>query len=123
LAWLLISIELNKSRYDNPVFTLGGDAMSMKERRLGDLVSIGPAMLRDFELLGIRTVKQLSRQKPESLYEKLCRATGKSQDICCLDVFSAAVAQARNPRLPAEQRQWWYWSRKRKARDRRQAQG
>ncbi|MGD1158150.1 MAG: helix-hairpin-helix domain-containing protein [Terriglobia bacterium] len=97
--------------------------MSMEERRLGDLVSIGPAMLRDFELLGIRTVKQLSRQKPESLYEKLCRATGKSQDICCLDVFSAAVAQARNPRLPAEQRQWWYWSRKRKARDRRQAQG
>jgi hypothetical protein len=42
--------------------------------------------------------------------------TGKSQDICCLDVFSAAVAQARNPQLPAEQRQWWYWSRKRKAR-------
>lgn len=97
--------------------------MSLKERRLGDLVSIGPAMLRDFELLGIRTVEQLSRQNPESLYEKLCRATGKSQDICCLDVFSAAVAQARNPRLPAEQRQWWYWSRKRKARDRRQAQG
>jgi hypothetical protein len=97
--------------------------MSLKERRLGDLVSIGPAMLRDFELLGIRTVEQLARQKPESLYDKLCRATGKSQDICCLDVFSAAVAQARNPRLPAEQRQWWYWSRKRKARDRTQAQG
>ena len=73
-------------------------------------------MLRDFELLGIRSVAQLARQKPESLYEKLCRVTGKSQDICCLDVFSAAVAQARNPQLPAEQRQWWYWSRKRKAR-------
>jgi hypothetical protein len=73
-------------------------------------------MLRDFELLGVRSVAQLARQKPESLYEKLCRVTGKSQDICCLDVFTAAVAQARNPRLPAEQRQWWYWSRKRKAR-------
>ncbi len=66
--------------------------MSLKERRLGDLVSIGPAMLRDFELLGIRTVEQLARQKPESLYDKLCCATGKSQDICCLHVFSAAVA-------------------------------
>jgi len=32
-----------------------------------------------------------------------------------LDVFRAAVAQARDPRLPAEQCQWWYWSRKRKA--------
>jgi len=91
--------------------------MSMKERRLEDLVSIGPAMLRDFELLGIRSVAQLARQKPESLFEKLCRVTGKSQDICCLDVFSAAVAQARSPKLPAEQRQWWYWSRKRKARE------
>ena len=91
--------------------------MTKNERRLEDLVSIGPAMLRDFELLGIRSVAQLARQKPESLYEKLCRVTGKSQDICCLDVFSAAVAQARNPRLPAAQRQWWYWSRKRKARE------
>ena len=97
--------------------------MARDERRLEDLVSIGPAMLRDFELLGIRSVAQLARQKPESLYEKLCRVTGKSQDICCLDVFSAAVAQARNPRLPAEQGQWWYWSRKRSARDREQARG
>jgi nucleotidyltransferase/DNA polymerase involved in DNA repair len=91
--------------------------MAMNERRLKDLVSIGPAMLRDFELLGIRSVAQLARQKPESLYEKLCRVTGKSQDICVLDTFSAAVAQARNPQLPAEQCQWWYWSRQRKARD------
>jgi hypothetical protein len=91
--------------------------MTPDERRLGDLVSIGPAMLRDFELLGIRSVKQLARQKPESLYEKLCRVTGKSQDICVLDTFSAAVAQARDPRLPSEQRQWWYWSRQRKARE------
>jgi nucleotidyltransferase/DNA polymerase involved in DNA repair len=91
--------------------------MATNERRLGDLVSIGPATLKDFELLGIRSVAQLARQTPESLYEKLCRVTGESQDICCLDVFSAAVAQARNPRLPAEQCLWWYWSRKRKARE------
>ncbi len=91
--------------------------MATNERRLGDLGSIGPAMLRDFELLGIRSVKQLARQKPESLYEKLCRVTGKSQDICVLDTFSAAVAQARDPQLPAEQCQWWYWSRMRKARE------
>jgi hypothetical protein len=25
------------------------------------------------------------------------------------------VAQARNPLLPADQCQWWYWSRQRKA--------
>jgi hypothetical protein len=91
--------------------------MSVKERELDDLVSVGPAMLRDFEQLGIASVAQLSRQSPEKLYEKLCQITGQAQDICCLDVFRAAVAQARNPRLPLDQCQWWYWSRKRKARD------
>ena len=84
------------------------------EIRLPDLTSVGPAMLRDFELLGIRNVKHLAKQDPKKLYRKLCRITGQRQDICCLDVFSAAVAQARNPLLPPEQCQWWYWSRKRK---------
>jgi len=91
--------------------------MPAKERELKDLVSIGPAMLRDFERLGITSVAQLSRKNPEKLYEKLCQITGQAQDICCLDVFRAAVAQARNRRLPLEQCQWWYWSRRRKARD------
>jgi hypothetical protein len=93
--------------------------MHPAQRHLKDLVSVGPAMLRDFELLGIRNVAQLARQKPAELYENLCRLKGQRQDICCLDVFCAAVAQARNPLLPEGQRQWWYWSRLRKARDAR----
>jgi nucleotidyltransferase/DNA polymerase involved in DNA repair len=93
--------------------------MPSKVRQLADLDYVGPAVLRDFELLGIRSVAQLARANPERLYEKLCRLTGKSVDICCLDGFACAVAQARNPRLPAAQRQWWYWSRQRKARDAR----
>ncbi len=83
-------------------------------RQLGDLISIGPAMLRDFELLGIRSVAQLGRQNPRRMYEKLRRVARQHQDICVLDVFCAAVAQAKNPRLPAEQCQWSYWSSKRK---------
>ena len=76
-------------------------------------------MLRDFERLGVRTVAQLARRNPEQLYEELCRRTGQSQDICVLDTFRAAVAQARNPRLPAAQTQWWYCSRLRKTRERK----
>jgi hypothetical protein len=91
--------------------------MPTHERRLQDLISVGPAMACDFELMGIRSVAELARRNPEKLYERLCQVTGEAQDICCLDVFRAAVAQARNPRLPAEQCQWWYWSRQRKARD------
>ena len=87
----------------------------LKERSLRDLVSVGPAMTRDFEILGIHTVAQLAAQDPKHLYEELCSLTGKRQDICCLDVFTAAIAQARDPWLPREQCQWWYWSRMRKA--------
>jgi len=91
--------------------------MAGSTQRLGDLISMGPAMLRDFELLGIRSVAQLGRQNPESMYAKLNRLTGRRQDPCVLDVFCAAVAQAKNPRLPAQQCEWWYWSRKRKGAD------
>jgi hypothetical protein len=91
--------------------------MAGEEQQWGDLVSVGPAMLRDFELLGIRTVAQLARRNPEKMYEKLCQVTHRAQDIGCLDLFRAAVAQAKNPNLPIEQRQWWHWSHKRKASD------
>ena len=86
-------------------------------RQLSELSGIGPAMLRDFEVLGIRSVEELSRRSPEKLYEQLVVRRGP-QDICVLDVFRCAVAQARNPRLPAAQRNWWYWSRQRKSRRR-----
>jgi hypothetical protein len=91
--------------------------MAARARRLEDLVSVGPAMVRDFKLLGIHSVAQLSRRSPEKMYERLCRLTGQTQDLCCLDVFRAAVAQAQNPRLSAEKCEWWYWSRLRKAQD------
>jgi len=94
--------------------------MPAKTRELADLISVGPAMLRDFELLGIRSVAALAKQNPRRMYDQLGRVARQHQDICVLDTFCAAVAQARDPRLPAAQCQWWYWSRKRKAADARQ---
>jgi hypothetical protein len=91
--------------------------MGKTTRQLADLISIGPAMVRDFELLGIRSVAQLAKQNPQRMYGRLNRVTGQRQDPCVLDTFCAAVAQAQNPRLPAEQCQWWYWSGKRKKQD------
>jgi hypothetical protein len=85
------------------------------QRRLEDLISIGSAMLRDFDLLGIQSVSQLAKQDPRKMYTRLERLTGLRQDPCVLDTFCAAVAQARNPRLPVEKCRWWYWSGKRKA--------
>jgi len=89
--------------------------MPTPQRQLKDLISIGPAMLKDFAQLGITSVPQLAKQKPIKMYERLQRLRGARMDPCVLDTFEAAVAQARNPRLPAEKCQWWYWSRKRKS--------
>lgn len=89
--------------------------MGHTQTHFQQIISVGPAMERDFRRLGIRTIPQLARQNPRKMYDRLCRLTGQHHDICCLDVFCAAVAQAHNPFLPAEQCQWWYWSRKRKA--------
>ena len=88
--------------------------MNAKIRELGDLISVGPAMVRDFEMLGVRSVAQLAKQDPKKMYERLGRMVRQRQDPCVLDTFCAAVAQARNPRLAAEKCQWWWWSRNRK---------
>jgi len=64
-------------------------------------------MLRDFELLGIRSVAQLARQNPQRLYEKLSRVPGNIRTLCA-GYFLCGGGAAKNPRLPAEQCEWWY---------------
>ncbi|MDF1544421.1 MAG: helix-hairpin-helix domain-containing protein [bacterium] len=87
----------------------------MKEnRKLADLVSVGPATLRDFEELGISEVEQLIDKDSVTLFERLEKIKGQKLDRCCEDVFRTAIEQARNPKLPEEKKQWYYWSRVRK---------
>ncbi len=81
---------------------------------LRNLRGIGPAMLEDFELLGIRNVEALARSDGAELYRRLNEISGVRHDPCVLDTFHCAIAQARNPALPEEQKNWWYWSRIRK---------
>jgi len=84
-------------------------------RSLPDLAGIGRAMLRDFDLLGIKSIQHLAQQEGLELYLELQRITGTRQDPCVLDVFRCAIAQAQNPDLPLEHRNWGYWSRLLKA--------
>lgn len=67
------------------------------------LRNIGPAMRKDFELLGIRTVAQLARQNPDRLYARLQELTGRRHDPCVWDTFAAAIHQART----GEALPWW----------------
>ncbi len=79
-----------------------------------DLRGVGPATARDLERLGIRTVKALAAADPDALFVRLRELAGGRLDPCVLDVLRCAVAQARDPDLPAERRDWWWWSRARK---------
>lgn len=84
--------------------------MIRKRKKLTTLRSIGKAAEKDFALLGINWVDELVGRDELSLYNELCQKTGVRHDPCVLDVFRCAVAQAENPELPAEQKDWWYWS-------------
>ncbi|MCU1286907.1 MAG: hypothetical protein JWO13_3257 [Acidobacteriales bacterium] len=72
--------------------------MPSQPRTLKDLISIGPAMLRDFEVLGIRSVQQLATKNPKRMYEKLCRGSARhllSGRICLRDSTSERSAAVR----------------------------
>lgn len=84
--------------------------LSPEERRAWlALEHVGPATVRDLELLGVRRLADLARTDAQSLYDRLCRLTNCRQDPCVLDVFSMLTSQARGE--PA--RPWWEFSRER----------
>ena len=89
-----------------------------KPRRLRDFRSVGPATLEDFRALGVDTVESLAEQDPGDLYARLAQIKkpelkGAKLDLCCRDLFACAIAQAKDPNLPREQRDWWWWSSRR----------
>ena len=76
-----------------------------------DIPNIGPAMERDFLLLGITTPEELRDKDPFDLYQQLCVVTGTRHDPCVLDVFMAAVDfMSGAPAHP-----WWRYTEQRKA--------
>lgn len=85
------------------------------QRELKDLISIGPATLLDFHLLKIKSLADLRKADENKLYKKLCVLTKTIQDPCVIDVFRCAIEQAKNPLLPKEKCQWFYWTKFRKA--------
>ncbi len=91
------------------------DSGNRNSRHLRDLRGIGPAILDALHQLGITSVEELSTRDGDDLYMRFCDIKWARVDPCCLDVFNCAIAQARDPDLPAELREWWTWSRIRKS--------
>ncbi|MCC6159166.1 MAG: helix-hairpin-helix domain-containing protein [Deltaproteobacteria bacterium] len=85
------------------------DKLAMAE--LTSIPNIGPRMAEDLIRLGMRRPQDLRGADPDDLYERLCRLDGVRHDICCLDVFRAAVDYADGKGA----KPWWEYSRDRKS--------
>jgi hypothetical protein len=80
--------------------------------QLSELRNIGKAMLKDFELLGIKSVKQLARCDADKLYTRIHTLTGTRHDPCVWDTYAAAIHQAKTGEALA----WWEFTKVRRAR-------
>ena len=79
-------------------------------QRFTDLPNIGPAMARDFELLGFSEPSQLVGADPLQLYQSLCVATGARHDPCVLDVLMSVTSFLGG----AAPQPWWHFTGQRK---------
>ena len=77
-----------------------------------NIPNIGPAMVRDFHRLGLKTPKDLKKKDPLKLYKEMCRISGTRQDPCVLDTYMAAIDFMNG----ASARPWWQYTKIRKDR-------
>lgn len=79
-------------------------------KKLSDIPNIGPAMVRDFTVLGIYRPNDLVGQDAFGLYTSICTIRGTRQDPCVLDTYMAAIDFMQG----APARSWWYYTKIRK---------
>ena len=82
----------------------------MSNKELKDLKNVGKAFLKDLEILGITSVKELVDQDPTKLFHELEMKTGSHQDFCVWDVFAAIIDEAKT----GHGRPWWNYTKQRK---------
>ena len=75
-----------------------------------DIPNIGPAMVKDFILIGLKKLHDLKGNDAVVLYQKLCKKTGSRHDPCVLDTFIAAVDFMNG----ATSLPWWHYTKGRK---------
>ena len=84
--------------------------LAAQAKHLQQIPNIGPAMVKDFHLLGIQQGSDLIGQNPYALYERLCELTAQRHDPCVIDTFIAAVRFMEG--APAQP--WWAYTEERK---------
>lgn len=86
-------------------------ARSFREvKKFQDIPNVGPAMTRDFNLLGINKPTDLIDKNPLALYKKMCKVSGVRQDPCVLDTYMAVIDFMNG----APTKPWFFYTKKRK---------
>ena len=82
----------------------------MARDELQSLPGVGPSIARDLRLLGVRSIGDLGRRNPETLYYRLCKLTRARQDPCVLYVFRCAVYASRTAFPDRALLRWENWN-------------
>jgi len=86
-------------------------AKSFKEvEKFQDIPNVGPAMARDFNVLGLHKPTDLINKNPLALYNKMCKVSGARQDPCVLDTYIAVIDFMNG----APARPWYFYTKGRK---------
>lgn len=86
-------------------------AKSFKEvKHFQDIPNVGPAMARDFALLGLHNPTDLIHKNPLTLYKKMCKISGVRQDPCVLDTYIAVIDFMKG----APAKPWYFYTKSRK---------
>ena len=86
-------------------------AKSYKDvKKFQDIPNVGPAMARDFALLGLQKPTDLINKNPLALYKKMCKVSGVRQDPCVLDTYIAVIEFMNG----APAKPWYFYTKNRK---------
>ncbi|MFM2339703.1 MAG: hypothetical protein RLZZ360_339 [Candidatus Parcubacteria bacterium] len=79
-------------------------------KKFQDIPNVGPAMARDFALLGLKEPSDLKQKDPLALYKLMCKVSGVRQDPCVLDTYIAVIDFMNG----APARPWYWYTKNRK---------
>lgn len=76
---------------------------------LQQIPGVGPRIEKDLMDIGVNCIRDLIGEKPENLYNKLCKLKKTNIDKCVLYVFRCSVYYASNNNHDQDLLKWWNW--------------
>ena len=79
-------------------------------RSFQEIPGVGKSIAQDFWNIGVRSMDEIKRSDPETLYQQMCAYEGVQIDRCLLYVMRCAVYYASHEQHEPDLLKWWNWS-------------